>query len=117
MASERLNRSNLLKRLLKIAEAQSLLLEQNRLAELAGTVAERDEILSAIKKAGEGKGMEEAALIKEILAHDANLRASIEVELEEARHEFQRLSHCNTAHRAYVSGQINMKTAGSSRDG
>jgi len=117
MALKRVNRKDLLKRLLKIAGAQSLLLEENRLADLARTISEREEIISALREAGEGKGREETALIKEILVHDANLRASIEVELEAARREFQRLSQCNTAHSAYVSGQVKMNTAGSSRDG
>jgi len=117
MASERAPRRDLLKRLLRIARGQSLLFAENRLAELADSIIEREEIISAISVAGEPNGREEAALIKEILAHDANLRASIEVALEETRSEFQRLSCCNTAHSAYISGQVKMNTEGSSRDG
>jgi len=107
----------LLKKLLHISRSQSSLLAKNRFADLAKTMAEREEIISEIKIAGRPHGAVARAVIKEILDHDADLRVSIEVELEETRSELQRISHCNTANMAYLSGRAGTPGERFSRDG
>jgi len=117
MGHEIIDRMALLKRLLNIARGQKKFFADNRFAELAGTMAEREDIISRLKGAGEAGGREEGALIKEILCYDGNLRLSIEVELEETRHNLEKLSNCNMAHKAYVSGRLKMPSERGSRDG
>jgi len=117
MGSEKTVRMGLLERLLDMAMVQKKLFSENRLAELAGTMTEREEIISRLKGLGGPEGREEAAIIKDILSHDSNLRVSMEVELEETRHELEKLSHCNMAHKAYISGRLKMPSERSSRDG
>ncbi len=119
MGHEKTGRRALLKRLLHIARAQKVLLAENRFADLAKTMAERDEIISSIRETGAAAAeiSEETALIEEILGLDANLRVSMEGELEETRRELERLSQCNTAHRAYVSSSVKTPGKRCSRDG
>jgi len=117
MGHETIDRMALLKRLLDIARGQKTLFAENRYADLAGTMAEREDIISRLKGAGEAVGREEGALIKEILGYDGNLRLSLEVELEEISHSLEKLSNCNMAHKAYVSGRLKTPSERSSRDG
>jgi len=118
MGSEKTVRMGLLERLLDMAMAQKKFLSENRLAELAGIMTEREEIISRLKGLGEPEDREkEAAIIKDILSHDSNLRVSMEVELEETCHELEKLSHCNMAHKAYISGRFKIPSERSSRDG
>ncbi len=117
MEDKKLNRRALLEKLVDMARGQSLLLSQNRFDDLAGTMAEREKIISLLKKAGKAEKSPETALIKEILDYDCNLRVSIEGELEDARRGLEKISNCNMAHRAYLSSQVKTPIERGSRDG
>ncbi|MFQ5479847.1 MAG: hypothetical protein ACE5DW_01050 [Thermodesulfobacteriota bacterium] len=111
MELENADRIDLLKRLLNIARAQKGLFSENRLTELAGSILERDEIISRISKikAVEAQKNMEQDIIKEILNFDCDLRVSMEGALEETRRELRKVLHCTRAHRAYASPMVNMK--------
>ncbi len=106
MGAEKTARMGLLERLLDIARAQKKLLSENRLGELAKTMAERDDVVSRLKSAGAPAGKEEGNILKKILDYDSNLRVSLEVELEEIRRELEKLSDCNVVNKAYLSTQV-----------
>jgi len=113
------DRKELLQGLLSIAKTQSVLLSENRLSELAATMSEREEAIRSLKdlSSESEKSAEEESLIREILDLDANLRVSLQCELDETGRELERLQGCNRARRAYARDPALRAGERYSRDG
>jgi len=119
MGPEREGKRKLLERFLNLAGGQPGLLAGNRLLELEASMKERAEIISKLKDLHGGEEMTEGErqVISRILALDADLRTSIEGELEDTRRELARILRCNRAHRAYARTPAGKKRERHSRDG
>ncbi len=112
-------RQELLEGILSIARSQSRLLSENRLAELASAMSEREEMIASLRElSSEGAaGGEEAEIIREILELDANMRVSLQCELDETGSELERLQGCGRARRAYAADPAQRAGERYSKDG
>ncbi len=112
MESEKVDRVELLEKVLHIARDQQRLLAQNRLTELAESILARDVIISdtsKLKALKEQRAVEQS-IIDEILTYDSDLRVCMEGALDDTRKELEKILYCTRAHRAYTSTPVNRES-------
>jgi len=112
-------RTELLQDLLGIARTQGRLLSENRLNEIASTMSEREKIVASLRALSSdgAESADEERILGEILELDANMRVSLQCELDETGRELERLQGCNRARRAYAADPAQRAGERYSKDG